>query len=606
MIDQPSQLFMGPPLEASGSPGMEPLPAQGQPQAPSSFGFGVPEQAPPGLPSSPTGLGAPQAAPQMPLPADVEERQYLQGLPMLDKIGLAMQAFSSGVSGQQNPINALLQQRRQAKVAMKAELADNMKNLSMGMEILDRLQPGTEQYTAMAEMLSRKMPDFAGAFQGHGQGRSGKVRAIASVLSSEDAQDALVKASGGDPATAQRLIADGDFVSKVLIPAADGAALPLALGKIKSISSLIQKLPTHDLKGADGRVSFSMADLYAKNKELPPELRLKDSELQAVSRNQAAASVYGMKTDKTIQVEQEAAARGETKAPQMRTRIVGEQEVQEEFDPVTKTWKQIGQGPRFAKQVAGPAEGPALSAQQSKLTGDEFLATLAPEDAKLVKRIASGLQDVKDLSTRGGHREKFIKLAGQYDPSYNSADYSTMKGVERAFTVGMEGRKVRSFNVALEHIETLDGLAAALKNGNVQKFNQVAQVLAEQTGRPAPTDFNAAKQIVADETIAALVAGGGALADREEAARVWSNLKSPDQLAGVSKVMKELMGGQLKGLHQQYKSGGGTKDFAGFLTAAGKKASGMQEKPKTPAAAGPFSDAEKERRYQEWKARQSK
>ena len=107
----------------------------------------------------------------------------------------------------------------------------------------------------------------------------------------------------------------------------------------------------------------------------------------------------------------------------------------------------------------------------------------------------------------------------------------------------MEGRKVRSFNVALEHIETLDGLAAALKNGNVQKFNQVAQVLAEQTGRPAPTDFNAAKQIVADETIAALVAGGGALADREEAARVWSNLKSPDQLAGVSKVMVDSKSG---------------------------------------------------------------
>ena len=47
----------------------------------------------------------------------------------------------------------------------------------------------------------------------------------------------------------------------------------------------------------------------------------------------------------------------EAKPPAMRTRIQGEKQVQEEFQP-DGTWKEVGQGPRFAKQVAGQGGGP--------------------------------------------------------------------------------------------------------------------------------------------------------------------------------------------------------------------------------------------------------
>lgn len=46
----------------------------------------------------------------------------------------------------------------------------------------------------------------------------------------------------------------------------------------------------------------------------------------------------------------------EAKAPTMRTRVQGTNEVQEEWDPATKTWKQVGQGPRF-KPTAGGEDG---------------------------------------------------------------------------------------------------------------------------------------------------------------------------------------------------------------------------------------------------------
>lgn len=346
--------------------------------------------------------------------ADTEERQYLQNLPMLDKLGLALQAFSAGVAGAPNPINQVLDRRRQAKAAMKAELSDGMRNLAMGMEILDKLPTGSKQYAAMSEMLARKMPDFAGAFQGHGEGRSGKVRAIASVLSSQEAQDALVKASGGDPDQARKLISDGDFVAKVLIPAADGAALPVALAKIKSVSNIVRQLPGPQMKDADGRVVFTMADLYARNKELPPELKLSDAELQAVSRNQGAASVYGMKTDKTIQAEQEAEMRAglrDDKAP--ATVNVNGQIYQ--YDPENKSsGARLGTDKRYALLGAAPATAAANANESSGLTPEaiKLLAKEAVKDKGVLANLGRGVQGAKDLRSIVNQMAEDAKAAG--------------------------------------------------------------------------------------------------------------------------------------------------------------------------------------------------
>lgn len=142
-----------------------------------------------------------------------------------------------------------------------------------------------------------------------------------------------------------------------------------------------------------------------------------------------------------------------------------------------------------------------------------------------------------------------------------SADYSARNKTVSAFDSGTQGNSIRSFNTAIFHLSTLNGLVDALKNGDVTAANKLAQTVAQQTGKPAPTNFDAAKAIVGDEIVKAIVGGGGALADRENAQNQINKAESPEQLRGVIQTYKELMGGQLRGLKKQYESSTGRDDF---------------------------------------------
>jgi hypothetical protein len=205
---------------------------------------------------------------------------------------------------------------------------------------------------------------------------------------------------------------------------------------------------------------------------------------------------------------------------------------------------------------------------------------------------------------------KAAELAAGIDPSQQRRDQITTKNelgsqgaALKAFTSGKQGNSVRSFNVSLSHMDTLDQLADALHNGNAQAVNKLGNYFATQTGSPAPTNFDAAKKVVADEVVKAIVGSGGGVHDREEAARVIAAANSPAQLKGVISTYKELMRGQLHGLEQQYKASTGREDFGKFLSPAAK-VTGLKDLPKKPAQA--YADPGKEERYQAWKRSQAK
>lgn len=146
-------------------------------------------------------------------------------------------------------------------------------------------------------------------------------------------------------------------------------------------------------------------------------------------------------------------------------------------------------------------------------------------------------------------------------PSYNATTYGERQKAMRDFGTGQQGNTIRSLDVAISHLNVLDQLGKALTNGDTRLFNQWAQYLARETGGTAPTDFNAAKQVVAGEVVKAITANGGALHDREEAASAIQAANSPEQLAGVTRQYRRLLAGQLGGLRKQYESSTGQGDF---------------------------------------------
>lgn len=158
-------------------------------------------------------------------------------------------------------------------------------------------------------------------------------------------------------------------------------------------------------------------------------------------------------------------------------------------------------------------------------------------------------------------RSQIIQQVKEKFPEYDGAQFAVRQKTLGSFTTGKQGDAVRSFGVASSHLDTLGQLSDALNNGDIKVINKIGNYVSEQTGHPAPTNFAAAKRIVADEIVKSVTGAAGALGDRETADKTLAAANSPEQLRGVINTYKQLMDGQIHGLRGQYKAGSGRDDF---------------------------------------------
>ncbi len=154
-----------------------------------------------------------------------------------------------------------------------------------------------------------------------------------------------------------------------------------------------------------------------------------------------------------------------------------------------------------------------------------------------------------------------MNRVSELKPDWDEKEYGQMDKAVKSFGTGKEGGMVRSFNVAIDHISTAEGLIDALANGDTPAINKLSNYLSKQTGSSAVTDFDSVKQIVAAEIVKAVVGGTAAKADREEIAHQILSSNSPEQLHGALTQFKALMRGQLDGLRDQYERTTGRDDF---------------------------------------------
>ncbi|MDE2096855.1 MAG: hypothetical protein KGL39_06370 [Patescibacteria group bacterium] len=182
--------------------------------------------------------------------------------------------------------------------------------------------------------------------------------------------------------------------------------------------------------------------------------------------------------------------------------------------------------------------------------------------------LINGDIDPSKLSYRD--RGNYINLASAVDPSFNTYTAPMRAQAAKAFATGKQGDQLRFFNNAVQHLDTLSTLITGLGNGDVQLVNAARNAFKSQFGSVAPNDFNAAKAIVGQEIVKAIVANGGGEREREEAAQQLSAAKSPQQLNGVIDTYKHLMGAQLRDLKQQYNAAG-LKNFDKYLIPESQK-----------------------------------
>ncbi len=214
-----------------------------------------------------------------------------------------------------------------------------------------------------------------------------------------------------------------------------------------------------------------------------------------------------------------------------------------------------------------------------KIIGDAIKkeSTFAPNAATMMpnatqventaQMIANGqIKPLSGFAMRSPYGQAVMSRVKDLNPDYRAGDVESSIKATKDFATGKNGNTVRSLNVAVNHLDTLGQLSEALNNNDINLFNKLGNAYAQQTGSPIPTNFNAAKKIVADEIVKGIVGSGGGVTDREEAAASISAANSPAQLKGVIDTYKQLLGGQLSGLKQQYETTTGKKDFNKFIS----------------------------------------
>jgi hypothetical protein len=143
----------------------------------------------------------------------------------------------------------------------------------------------------------------------------------------------------------------------------------------------------------------------------------------------------------------------------------------------------------------------------------------------------------------------------------NKQNFAASSKALKEFTSGADAKTIRSLNVVVSHLDTLNELAQGLDSNDTRIINRVRNAYRVEFGKPAPTSFNAAKEIVGDEIIKSIVARGGTLEDRTAMKKTLDAASSPDQLAGVVTAYQKLLGGQLAGFEKSYVAGTNRTDF---------------------------------------------
>lgn len=285
----------------------------------------------------------------------------------------------------------------------------------------------------------------------------------------------------------------------------------------------------------------------------------------------------------------------ELNKPQLSTKDTGGQIVDRTFEPLTGKITDLN----TTKKTATPGELLVDQRARDRLQQEMATGTLTPQSLEVAanvylqtgqlpqgmgKNAANLRTQVMNRATELSTGKPAAEVAGGIVEA--KQDVASRGKAVKDFATGTQGRQVNAFNTAIDHLDTMDKLSDALQNGDVKAFNALGNVVARQTGAPAPTNFDAAKQIVTAEVIKAVVASGGGVTERQEAERNFAAASSPAQLKGIIDTYKKLLGGQLNSLNLQYANTTGRKDFESKLTPAAKSELQRIRGEQAPAAGG--------------------
>jgi hypothetical protein len=156
--------------------------------------------------------------------------------------------------------------------------------------------------------------------------------------------------------------------------------------------------------------------------------------------------------------------------------------------------------------------------------------------------------------------------------SPQSIAFQTDKAITKYFTAGPAGTTINYFNTAIDHLKLLRETADALQNGDFRLLNEAGNRYANETGNPAPNNFNTVRSAVAGELSKTFKGTGATDQEVSMIQNTINNAQSPKQMNGAIEYYLRLMGGKMDALKGQYEAGKrSTPNFGGNQPPPGAK-----------------------------------
>ncbi|CAB4131178.1 hypothetical protein UFOVP122_61 [uncultured Caudovirales phage] len=194
----------------------------------------------------------------------------------------------------------------------------------------------------------------------------------------------------------------------------------------------------------------------------------------------------------------------------------------------------------------------------SKLTGEEYLATIQEQDpafAAKVKAVAEGRLAMPPTSSRSPEAQKLLQAVTQYDPEgVNDVSTGARRKLFTSFTAGEDANQIKSLNTVMGHLGKLQQTSIALNNSSYPTLNSFMNAVSVQTGANPVTNFNVTKKAVADE-LSTVLKGRATEGEVKRWNEAINAAQSPDQLQGAIETAMDLIEGRMQALGNKYEAG---------------------------------------------------
>jgi len=239
------------------------------------------------------------------------------------------------------------------------------------------------------------------------------------------------------------------------------------------------------------------------------------------------------------------------------------------YDKVANNFREVGTGKILPGAQIVPAAQvmpgvPGGAASSTNLNGHAYLDTIPKPDADMVKALADGrMQFPSGFALRSPYWQNKITQVSQYDPSFDTINYSARAKTRVDFTSGASAKNLTSINTTIGHFGSLLKSSDALNNfrqsviPGVTGLNAIKNWYLSNSGDPRIVRFEADKDAVTRELTRVFRGTGGNVADIKDWEKTISDASSPEQFHGAIQEGVNLLASRIQAVGDQYQRGMG-------------------------------------------------